>query len=580
MIITHKLKPMDLASRGVPQRVDVMQDDKYSRNLQISLYENGTIWQIPSDVVAVIRYKKSDGTGGNYSELPDGKKAYEISGNVITVALEPKVCADPGLVMLAVGLIQNSAEVNTFTVDVVVQPNPGISAEPENPYVIDTSSANATASDIEYGVTAYVKGEKITGTIPVVSEIVRSEPTVAEVHLSGYEITKGQGVASKPSDCGTTKYGTYEITSDGYFVLSGSGTNLAGYHYLTGQTTNAKSIYYYSFSGASTKYYLWTLSDTATGESGDYIDVSTTQSETDGKAIIKPSTKIVHRVGLPVFGDATAADVASGKTFTSTSGLKVTGTLVSSGGIDTSDATASATDILSGKTAYVKGNKITGTIVSQDAQTITPGTENQTIAAGKYLSGAQTIKGDANLVASNIKSGVSIFGVVGSYGGSGGITPTGTISITENGTHDVTNYASAEVSVCGQYIWEKSKPTEWGVTKTDLGTTRPSDCSSSTYKTATITDDGYYTLSEATATLTGYCYINGSETNPKSVYYQKWHHVTDGDNYYTYEKLTISDAPVSVGGLIGYVVSDNDAAYPDGGTQDGYRYLRVTVQGV
>jgi hypothetical protein len=49
----------------------------------------------------------------------------------------------------------------------------------------------------------------------------------------------------------------------------------------------------------------------------------------------------------------------------------------------------------------------------QAAQTITPGTTNKTIAANTYLGGVQTIKGDANLVASNIVSGKSIFGVVG-----------------------------------------------------------------------------------------------------------------------------------------------------------------------
>ena len=82
-------------------------------------------------------------------------------------------------------------------------------------------------------------------------------------------------------------------------------------------------------------------------------------------------------------------------------------------GSDTSDATATESDILLGKTAYVGGEKVTGTIPSKSSQIYIPTTSNQTIALGQYLSGIQTIKGDTNLLAANIKSGISIFGISG-----------------------------------------------------------------------------------------------------------------------------------------------------------------------
>lgn len=81
--------------------------------------------------------------------------------------------------------------------------------------------------------------------------------------------------------------------------------------------------------------------------------------------------------------------------------------------MDTSDGNAAAADILNGKTAYINGSKITGNIQSKASATYTPGTSDQTIAAGQYLSGAQTIEGSQYLVASNIRNGVTIFGVEG-----------------------------------------------------------------------------------------------------------------------------------------------------------------------
>lgn len=72
-------------------------------------------------------------------------------------------------------------------------------------------------------------------------------------------------------------------------------------------------------------------------------------------------------------------------------------------------------------TITVNGSN-TSQLPTQGAQTITPTTDDQTIASGKYLTGAQTIKGDSNLVAANIAKDITIFGVTGTHegGGSGG----------------------------------------------------------------------------------------------------------------------------------------------------------------
>lgn len=84
---------------------------------------------------------------------------------------------------------------------------------------------------------------------------------------------------------------------------------------------------------------------------------------------------------------------------------------------------AGAGQILSGYEAIgADGEVITGSIPSQGAQTITPGTAAQQIPAGRYLSGAQTIAGDADLIPGNIRSGANIFGVSGSYEGAEVVT--------------------------------------------------------------------------------------------------------------------------------------------------------------
>lgn len=116
---------------------------------------------------------------------------------------------------------------------------------------------------------------------------------------------------------------------------------------------------------------------------------------------------------------ATAADVADGKYFYGKDGSKVEGS--STKDSDTTDATALPSEILSTKTAYVNKNKITGEMPNRGAVSATVSTLSPYTIQNGYHDGSGTVaiapSESAKITAGNIKSGVEILGVTGTYTG-------------------------------------------------------------------------------------------------------------------------------------------------------------------
>ena len=119
---------------------------------------------------------------------------------------------------------------------------------------------------------------------------------------------------------------------------------------------------------------------------------------------------------------------------------------IDSSGLITATATQTAGYVEAGTKSATKQ------LAFQAAKTIIPTTTSQiAVSSGYYTGGVVTVKGDSNLVAENIKSGVSIFGVNGTYEGNSGGGNTDIEDSIINRT--ITNYTNDRVTSIGSYAF-------------------------------------------------------------------------------------------------------------------------------
>lgn len=140
-------------------------------------------------------------------------------------------------------------------------------------------------------------------------------------------------------------------------------------------------------------------------------------------------SKVIYggEVLIDLTGDSVTADkLLKGTTAHGADGELVTGTCDYDA--NTQDATATAAEILTGKTAYNKGSKVTGTMKNNGAVSgkISTKAGKYTVPQG-YHDGSGTVQIDSTeqtkLVANNIREGVTILGVTGTMSGSEGVKP-------------------------------------------------------------------------------------------------------------------------------------------------------------
>lgn len=203
MKITHNLT-IDLQRRGNLQKIDVVQGDTYTRLVNISLYNNGVIWDVPTDSGILVRYHKPDGTSGIYEELPDGSPAGTSGENNVTITLAPQMLTAPGKVPTQVSIVVGDQVLSTFSFVVDVEEDPSKGSIGSENYHNWKSAFIPQTTDAHVGqyleITAVDSYGRVEGVKAVVNPAIQAELMASDAKRaateSGYLANEASEVAN------------------------------------------------------------------------------------------------------------------------------------------------------------------------------------------------------------------------------------------------------------------------------------------------------------------------------------------------------------------------------------------------
>ena len=149
------------------QTVPAVQSDT-ARSVEVALYAGGQPWDIPPEATASIRYRRADGAGGVYDTLSDGSKAWSISGNTVTIALDAAVLGVPGTATMQIAMRRDEEVLSTFSFQIQVQADPSVgTSAPEVPPQSGSGTVELQPLTFTGAVKATYDGKKaVTVNIP------------------------------------------------------------------------------------------------------------------------------------------------------------------------------------------------------------------------------------------------------------------------------------------------------------------------------------------------------------------------------------------------------------------------------